>query len=48
LGKMREYVSDLPVWHDVLIFQIESLTNLLQERCGSFCQPGDIDLYKVS
>lgn len=27
--------------------QIDSLSETLQDRCGSFCQPGDVVLYKV-
>jgi len=28
--------------------QIDTLSGILQQRCGSFCQPGDVVLYKVS
>lgn len=32
---------------ELINIQIDTLSELLQQRCGSFCQPGDVVLYKA-
>lgn len=40
-------VSYTSVWI-ILTFQIDSFSEILQQRCSSFCRPDDVLLHKVS
>ena len=48
IGQQIAVSNTVELWrHCSRVYQVDTISDILQTRCGSFCSTGDVMLYKV-